>query len=227
MIDNSDILERAGEQFGETLMRVIGDVRVKIMTVISVDDNFAYCNIYEDDEALPVSLSFLSYEDAYLKITPTVGSSVGVGYFNGDDNTPFFVKFSVVDKIEFVRNETSIKFETPNDSIEVVNGENVVSIDNNGIRLNVMDSSEIHLMDGLIQMNGGELDGLVAINALTSRLNKLQSEIDSIVQSYNGHVHTFTWAGTSGTANTLATASTATSPSTFDKSEYENKNITQ
>lgn len=91
----------------------------------------------------------------------------------------------------------------------------------------VVGESKIRVIDGLIEMNGGTLNGLVAIDNLTKRLNKLQSELANIVSTFNSHTHPYTWSDGAGAGTTSASTSRATNPSTFQNNEYENTKIKQ
>lgn len=244
---SNDPVERAGERFGETLMSEFERLRTKTMVVKSVDENNAYCIIYEDDEPLPVPLSFLKMDGAYFKVTPTLESMVGVTFLNGDDNTPVFISFTSVDRVEFVRSKTSISLTIdPNDETKDdvtltmdtttvnVTGTSLTSkVGNSSVEMTtdmikaLNGASSVEMTSDLIKMNGGSLDGLVAINALTQRLNTLQSELQTAMNIINAHTHNFTWAGTSGTSVTTAPLSQVTPPTTFSKDQYENTKITQ
>lgn len=81
--------------------------------------------------------------------------------------------------------------------------------------------SSVKITDGLIEFNGGENKGMVLVEKLTERLNKLQGEIEQIQTAIMAHTHP-TPSGTSGTPTyTKATVSH------FDASEYTNDKITQ
>ena len=73
------------------------------------------------------------------------------------------------------------------------------------------------MKDETVIMNGGQLGGLVAIQKLTERLNKLQQELNAFKIAYNAHKN--------GTYP-LATPFTG-SFSSFSDDDYENKNVQQ
>ena len=79
--------------------------------------------------------------------------------------------------------------------------------------------SKIKITDELIEFNGGTLKGLVAIDALTQRLNKLQSEVNAVVQRLNTHVHV--------SNGVVLTAPFAQTVSSFSNNDYINEKITQ
>lgn len=88
----------------------------------------------------------------------------------------------------------------------------------------VVGESSVKITDGLIEFNGGENKGMVLVEKLTERLNKLQGEIEQIQTAIATHTHTYSPA-TAGTTATPAYARVTVSR--FDASEYANNKITQ
>jgi hypothetical protein len=76
----------------------------------------------------------------------------------------------------------------------------------------------------LIEFNRGENKGMVLVEKLTDRLNKLQGEIERIQTAIATHTHTYSPAAAGTTA---APAYTRVTVSRFDVSEYANDKITQ
>lgn len=212
-----DNIERTGEEFGDQLADTILRMSIHAMTVASVDDNFAYCYIYEGDEPIPVSLAFLGTEDATLKVTPTVGATVAVAFLSGNDITPVLIGVEQVDKISFTRSKTSISVSVnPEDETK---DEAAISIGD----------SSIKMTQDLIEMNGGTLGGFVVVGDLTKRLNKLQSEVNKIQSAIASHTHTVATTGSS-TAQSGSTTGTSYSRVTLTDvrdDDYVNKKITQ
>lgn len=224
--NSSDKLVRIGEQFGSQIAELVRTSRALSVTVMRVDENNAYVRIYENDEPLPVPLSTLNLANGMFRLTPNVGSLAIVGFANGDDNAPYFVAFEQLDKIEIKRGKTSLVWKiTPPKRDE--NGDEPSGSDTKDEFTLSLDTSSVRITKDLIEFNGGTLDGLVSINALTDRLNKLQSELNTLVSTYNGHTHPYTWAAAAGASVTSATTATGTPPSRFSKDEYENKKIAQ
>lgn len=212
-----DNIERTGEEFGDQLADAILRMSVHAMTVASVDDDFAFCYIYEGDEPIPVSLAFLGTENATLKVTPTVGSTVAVAFLSGNDITPVLIGVEQVDKVSFTRSKTSVNVSVdPEDDTK-----DVASI-------SVGDSS-VRMTQDLIEMNGGELGGLVVVGSLTERLNKLQTEIDKIQSAIASHTHTVATSGsaTSQTGSTTSTSYSRVALTSVKDDDYVNKKITQ
>ena len=88
--------------------------------------------------------------------------------------------------------------------------------------------TKLHIEDDKIEMNDGNLGGLIKIQDLTDKLNDLTQTVNSLINSYNAHTHIVSTTGTAvkqeGTA--APTTSTATTAQTFNKSDYEDTKIT-
>lgn len=214
-----DDIERQGEEFGDTIADAVIRMSMHAMTVASVDDDFAYCYIYEDDDPIPVSLSFLGSEDATLKVTPSVGSTVAVAFLNGNNITPILVGVEQVDKVSFTRSKTAISVSVdPEDDTKDV------------ASMSVGDSS-VTMTQDLIEMNGGKLGGLVVVGDLTSRLNRLQSEINQIQSAIASHSHMYIdskgAAATPTPSQTTSTMYSRVQLTEVKDEDYVNKKITQ
>jgi len=70
--------------------------------------------------------------------------------------------------------------------------------------------------------NGGDLQGLINIVDLTSKLNQLNSKVNDLITKFNTHIHSgvTTGGGVSGTPTTTETSNPA-----FDKDDYEDIKI--
>lgn len=71
--------------------------------------------------------------------------------------------------------------------------------------------------------NGGSFDGLIKINDLTTKLNKLIEEVNSFKDDYNLHKHTGVSSGSSTSA--ISDKIIANDMTDFDKNDYENNKI--
>lgn len=76
-----------------------------------------------------------------------------------------------------------------------------------------------------IAFNGGANDGLVLVNQLVNKLNALENKVNSIISTFNTHVHAGVTIGSDSSAVT-PTLVTGTLTTTV-KSDIENANITQ
>lgn len=76
-----------------------------------------------------------------------------------------------------------------------------------------------------IAFNGGENDGLVLVNELVTKLNNLENKVNTIISTFNTHVHSgvTTGAGSSAVTPTLVTGTLTPTI----KNDIENPNITQ
>lgn len=83
-----------------------------------------------------------------------------------------------------------------------------------------------------IEVNGGKLGGLININDLTGKLNKLVNEVNMLKSQFNGHTHTGTIEGTSpsgpvsGTCTCIAPGTKANDITSFDSSDFEDTTVT-
>lgn len=216
---NDEVFMRIGEAFGERIANIIQSVRPFSVIVDSVDEENAYVRIYEEDEPMPIPLLTIGAVDGSFKLTPAVESLAVVSLANGDDNLPFFVSYTVVDKIEFNRGNVIITLDATEEQevARLTIGESVVEVLTNAVNINTPTTT----------FNGGNNDGMVKINELTDKLNNLQSELQSFVSTYNSHSHAYTWTTSAGAGNVVPTTSTATPPTRFNKSDYENTEILQ
>lgn len=226
MGDNSDLLTRIGEQFGDAIADLVQSLRAYSVTIDSVDDENAYGYMYEGDEPLPIPLAYMQ---GMFKITPNVGSLSIIQFANGDPNAPFFIAHSEPDKIEIIRGKTSVVWEiTPPERDE--DGEPIDGETDDVLTLTV-DTSSMMMKKDLIEFNGGTLNQMVVIGDLTARLNKMQEEIDKIQTNIASHTHTYI---DSKGATAVPTPSTTTAtqytkvPLTQVKDDdYKNDKITQ
>lgn len=252
-----DLYTRIGEAFGDAVADLVGTARERTVTIkeIDEDNNNAYVYIFqEEDEALPVPLSFMHISEGMLRVFPNVGSLASIVFINGDENTPMFTGFSQIDRIEISRGKTTLSWKiTPperdpetgdepedaetEDELTLTMGTSVVNVTNEAINVTGDDinltagASTIHMVDDVIEMNGGGLNGLVIVGKLTERLNKLQSEIDQIQANIASHSHTYIdsvgQAATPVPKDTTATTYTNVALTNVTDDDYVNKKITQ
>ena len=76
-----------------------------------------------------------------------------------------------------------------------------------------------------IAFNGGANDGLVLVNQLVNKLNALENKVNSIITTFNTHVHAGVTTG-SGSSAVTPTLVTGTLTPTV-KNDIENTKITQ
>ena len=205
------IAEAAGEEFGLALARMFRRFVLKTVTVESVDEenNVANVTIFEGDASIQVPLSLFNAGTSNVTIVPTVGSVAVIANPDGDDNNPQFLWFESVDKVSFKRGSVSATLQVdPDDESK------------DSISLSLGESS-INVTSDLIQFNGGSLGGMVAVGKLTERLNKLQSELDTLQNNIVAHTHATSYGPTTTISYTKATISS------FSDDDYVNEKITQ
>lgn len=205
------IAEAAGEEFGSELARMLRRFVLKTVTVESIDEgnNVANVTIFEGDTPIQVPLSLFNIGTSNVTIVPTVGSVAVIANPNGDDNNPQFLCFESVDKVSFKRGSVSATLQVdPDDESK------------DSISLSLGESS-IDVTSDLIQFNGGSLGGMVVLGKLTERLNKLQSELETLQNNILTHTHATPSGPTTGTTYVKATISS------FSNDDYVNEKITQ
>lgn len=106
---DDNLLEKIGEKFGSDIVELVRVNRAFTVTVLKVDDKFAYVTMTESKNEMPVPLTCTSLEFGYLKVTPKVDSLAVVTLANGMDNAPFFIAFSEVDEVMLTVGETSVR----------------------------------------------------------------------------------------------------------------------
>lgn len=230
---NDDILTRVGERFGDTLADLVGIARTRSVTIKAVDEetNNAMVTIYEDDEPLPVPLSIINAEASIFKIVPTLESTSIIAFANGDENRPYFVNHSQIDRYEIVRGGTSFILtldpdDEANDTLDLVIGTSEIHVTNEEVNVKT-GASTLRMNTDVIEFNSGGLDGLIKINELTDKIN-------GFVDTFNSHVHnvpatTFLIGAQNGVPNPAPIPVEApTQPAqSFNKGDYENTKITQ
>lgn len=215
--DANELLQRIGETFGNAITELVTTTMTKTVTVVEVDEEFAYVTMYEEDEPLPVPLTFMGIPDGSVKVIPAVGSTANIVMVNGNENAPQFTSYSLIDSVAFTRGSVSVTLtvdpeDDSKDTINVAVGSSSVAIDAE-----------------TIVMNEGKLDGLVEVGRLTDRLNKLEDEINQIQSNIASHTHLVATSGspTSQTGSTTSTVYTNVPLTKFDNGDYENEKITQ
>jgi hypothetical protein len=179
MSDNQ--LEKIGEAFGSEIVGLVRSNRAFTVTILDVDDTYAYVTMTGSDEKMTVPLTGMSITQSAFTIKPNIGSLAVVTLANGADNAPFFIAFSQIDSFAFKRGTTEFSWESAptgrddeGDELEgetedVVNlavGETTVKVDTN-----------------VWEFNGGELGGLTKTKELKTQLDKLTARVDGIINA--------------------------------------------
>lgn len=187
MTDIRDNTQRIGEAFGDSIGKELQKLRLVSVTVDSVDDEYAYCVLYEGNTPLPVPLKTLNIGDGFLTIKPNAGSVAVVGLIDGSGTTPMLISCAEIDKVSVKRGKTEISWTiTPPERDD--NGDPTDSETDDELSV-VVDTSSIRIVKDLIEINGGELGDTVVIGKLTERLNKMQDEINQLQSNVIAHTH--------------------------------------
>jgi hypothetical protein len=196
--DLRNIIRKLAQPDGETVALVC--------TVDSVDKDARTIDCTPLNEGAPllgVNLQANQGAGFGLCLFPEVGSFVVVG-FVADGAAGVVLS---TDKIE---------------SAEVVIGDTSAVMDADGCRIDTAKMSA-HINKEDIIFNGGNLNGLVIIQKLTDKLNGLVKTVNSLITSYNTHVHICAAPGSPCKPIDVQ----AQSAETFNKTDYENTKIKQ
>ena len=131
---------------------------------------------------------------------PNIGSSVLMDFV---DNTTPYITF--IDDVQQYINITSIKI--------------------------ILDSPDIYIGSGntntvYLNNSNGSNDGLVKINELTNKLNKLITEVTAMKNDYTTHAHPYVNVVTPAVTSAPSVPFTGTFTN-FDKNDYENTKVKQ
>lgn len=245
-----DVFYREGERFGNNIVNTLSPMRIRSVTIDSIDaeNNVAMTKIFEEDEPMPVPLTLLNVETGIFRMTPKVGSIALIGNSNSNEDSPFFVSFSELDKVEIFRGGTTITItldpeDEEKDEISVTLGQFALKVTKDNLHVNVGEDSvldltnkELNVKTGestlqmnndIINFNGGGLDGLVKINEITQKLN-------DFVNVFNSHTHnvppsSFLVSATGGVPNPtpVGILKPNETAQAFKKGDYENEKIKQ
>lgn len=159
-------------------------------------------------------------ETGFKYLAPELGDTVWVMFEYGNPSKPLWTycgwgSDQIAPELD---SPTRMGFVTPNGNkilLEEVNGELLVETEGN---------IQIKTKDKVITLNEGKNEGMVKINELTQKLNKLITELENLRVQFNLHTHS---GVTSGPSVSGPTPQQVTSPfSTFNKTDYEDKNCT-
>lgn len=203
--------------------------------VKEVDENNRTCTVRVNDNVDLYDVKLYAVTDKDLKgfcIIPSKDSQVLVARIaNGNDL--FVCSFSVVDKVigtigdnvEIAIDEESLSYKC--DKTEAVVKSNDVQVSTEKVKLTISQDKVTIDADGEIVLNGGDNDGLININDLTTKIN-------GIVDEFNNHTHSVTPKDIQTTATVAMgpvgqISGTVPAPSTkldkLDKSAYEDTKV--
>lgn len=174
-----------------------------------------------------------SYNSGIKLLTPKVGDLVYVIFEFGNPDKPLWV-YNGWGEDELPQELASpdvMGIVTPNGNIITLNDlTGDVSLKVNGSVYHsitkdyIVQSGDSVCISGKngTAINKGENGGVININPLTEKLNKLQQELEQLRTLFNNHTHTSSSPGSPSSPNLLK----ATSPfSKFNREDYEDKNF--
>ena len=84
--------------------------------------------------------------------------------------------------------------------------------------------SKLEIIDGKFTFNGGSLDGMVKVNSLVTRMNKIETKVTEMINIFNAHRHL---GGTISGSTDLSAILVSGSLSNTARSDIENTKILQ
>lgn len=158
------------EMFKLALTEAINSCRVYTATVVNVDDTHATVKV-SSEESLRVPLKLYGLEASCIKVVPKIDTMVVVCNLDRDVNRPYFIAFEQIDKVEFVKGNTSCSLTLDPDD------------DSKDEFTATVGGSEVHVTSDEITFNGGDNGGLVKVKELTDKLNAIEDDINNLKQS--------------------------------------------
>lgn len=168
-----------------------------------------------------------STNSGFKFLTPKIGDVVWVEFEHGDLSKPVWSYHGwAKDEIPEVLNDpNAIGFVTPNGTVVNYNTES------EHLDMYIVGTTALYttgqldiFSEDLVRINAGNNEGVVNINELTSKLNNLVKELESLKQMVNTHTHVgvTTGGGISGPTSSPYNNTF----STFNKSDYEDTKFT-
>lgn len=177
-------LKKIGEQFGEQIARLISANAAHTVTINDVSDDFASVSVFDGDTPSQVPLRLLNVGSAVLKVVPTVGSTAVVTNINGTSETMMFLAYLSIDRIEFIRGTCKVSL-----SVDEKNSNNdAISVE--------IGKTSVLLTGDTITFNGGNKDGIPLSRNVAARLNRVESDINTLKSLVSGWVPVATDGGT-------------------------------
>lgn len=198
---------------------------IVVAEVLEVDEeNFTLNAVVDQDRVFSdITLDVFPNGGNSVYLIPEVGSLVLLGFIEGFTEEPILLKTTKVSKLLIWNQQTQEStVSITEEAIDVIRGTSSWRIED----------KKVSLTAELIEMDGGDLDGLVIVGKLTERLNKLETEINNIQSAITSHSHLVTGTCPSGGGPLAGGATCSTTYSTvtltqFQNSDYENTKITQ
>jgi hypothetical protein len=185
------------------------ELYLKLGTATEInEDEFTFKFTPIDEKSIVEDVRMKSIVDGSAEafvIVPKEGSKVVVGFHSNTVGQCLMVQ-----EAEKILINSNIILESS--TSKTVNAEEDLNINCNDVNVTT-DSWDF---------NDGTLGGLIIINDLTTKLNKLVTEVNDLKTKFNTHVHPGVTIGAGATGVTSVFGIDATS---FDKDDYENTKI--
>ena len=182
-----------------------------ICTVDAVDKEARTVDCTPIDESAPMlGVNLQANQDSRWGVVtyPRVGSYVVVG-FVADGSAGVVLMTDDIESIEIVVSDTTSR----------------VLIDEEKVRIDVGEETSAEVTKDGVVLNGGELGGLIKVEELTSRINNIEDDINSLKDVFSGWVSV---PQDGGAALKTASATWSSSKLTLTKrGDYENEKVKQ
>lgn len=184
-------------------------VRILLATVDSVDEAKRTCTVttVSGQGSFTIeNVQLMPSVDDGLFLIPQIGTTVIVVY--SVYNQPFIALFSGLEKIVITAGENNA----------------AISVTGDGLLLEIGETT-VQIADDEIKFNDGALGGLVKVAELTTKLNNLENKVNTLITTFNTHVHTGVTTGPGSSATTPTTVNGTLTPT--QQQDIENKKIKQ
>jgi hypothetical protein len=167
-----------------------------------------------------------SLNSGFKWLTPKIGDIVWITFEDGDPSKPIWEYYG------WASNETPIALDGTNVIGFVTPNGNQVTIDDSDghVDVNINGDIAIYAADSIniisgkeVIVNGGANGGVINIEELTEKLNKLVSEVEELKSKFNSHTHPGVKTGPGVTG--VTTQSHNKTFTKFNKSDYEDTNF--
>ena len=206
MAGNRQIIESIQRMTGTQLADT---VRILLATVDSVDEAKRTCNVttVSGQGSFTIeNVQLMPSVDDGLFLIPQIGTTVIVVY--SVYNQPFIALFSGLKKIVITAGENNA----------------AISVTGDGLLLEIGETT-VQIADDEIKFNDGALGGLVKVAELTTKLNNLENKVNTLITTFNTHVHTGVTTGPGSSATTPTTVNGTLTPT--QQKDIENEKIKQ
>lgn len=201
------------------------DATFKLCRVDKVDKGKRWADCTPLDDTAPLlqcNLQANQVGDEGLILYPKEGAFVLVGILDGYEQG-FVLCTDDLDSLELKLDK--YKLHIDKNTLHIANNKQTLELTKDKLEI-INDKQSLKLTADEMLFNGGKLGGLIKIQALTDKLNRLENKLNGLISKYNAHTHPVPPHAPGGAAVTTPTTSTDTPLTPLTKrSDYENKKV--